>query len=175
MRRPNKWTRTRTLKRSPTYRPIEDEDVKYLWAAYKKGSLKEIGFTDTGMSAEQFNVAFHKFVMENAHATWTLFAPTKRGNIPVGVILGIWGPGGNHIVVMGMSWLPWASKRNMIESAVYFAQHMRKEIPLMFYAVPEHKRMYEVLAAHGCARRIGTSYIVIPGTACAVFEARKPE
>lgn len=175
MQRHSKWTRTKTLRRSPSYRPIEEDDVRYLWAAFKKGALKDIGFDDTSLTAEQFSEAFHKFVLSNAHAAWTLFAPTKRGKIPVAVILATWGPGGNHLVVMGMAWLPWATKRNMVESMVGFVQGIRKEIPLMAYALPEHKRMYEVVAAHGCARRVGTSYVVIPGKQCAVFEARKPE
>ena len=170
----HKWRLSRTLKRKTEYRPIEDSDLKYLWAAYKKGGFKELGFADD-LSPEQFKEAFSAFVVSSCHMAWVLLANTKNGFIPVGVILCSWAPGASYLIVLGVSWMPWATKRNIVESMTGFFSKARKEFSFMGYAVPEHKRMYEVCCMHGITRRVGTSYTAIPGKAAAVFETRKSE
>lgn len=169
----SKWRLKRTLKRSASYRPIEDEDVKYAWAAYKKGALVSMGeaFTQE-MSADQFKQLFEAFVISNHHAAWTLIAPTIKGSIPVGIVLAAWAPNAPFMVVNGACWFPWASSRNKIEAMVTFLNGIRKELQLVWYALPEHKRMYEVCAMHGIIRRVGTSFVAHPGQQTAVFETR---
>lgn len=176
MRQDSKWRLKRTLKRSVTYRPIEDEDVKYAWAAYKKGALTSMGF-DPDLTAEQFRQAFEAFVVQNHHAAWILIAPTDKGKIPIGIVLAAWAPNAPYLIVNGACWFPWASKRNVLEASVCFLNGVRKEHQLVFYALPEHKRTYEVCAMHGVVRRVGTSFVAIPGKQVAVFETftKKPE
>lgn len=170
----NRWRLRRTLKRRAEFRPIEDGDVRYTFAAYRKGSLSSLGesFAKTDMDADEFKAAFEKFVLERFHAVWTLFAPTPKGVIPVGIVFAAWAPNAPYMIVSVAVWFPWASKRNMLESMVGFWDSIRKQVPLVFYALPEHKRMYEVCAMHGVVRRVGTSYTAIPGKAAAVFETR---
>lgn len=168
-----KWRRDKTLKRVPSYRPIEDDDVKYAWAAYKKGALSTMGEAfSKDMSADEFRKLFEAFVISNHHAAWTLSAPTAKGKIPVGIVLAAWAPNAPYMIVNGCCWFPWASKRNIIEASVCFLNGVRKEHPLMFYALPEHKRTYEVCCMHGVIRRSGTSFVAFPGKQAAVFETR---
>lgn len=169
----SKWRLRRTLKRSCSYRPIEDDDVKYAWAAYKKGALSMMGeaFTQE-MSAEQFKSLFEQFVISSHHAAWTLIAPTSKGQIPVGIVLAAWAPNAPYMIVNGLCWFPWASKRNIVEAIVCFLNGVRKEFQLVFYALPEHKKTYEVCAMHGVVRRVGTSFVAFPGKQAAVFETR---
>lgn len=170
---PTRWRLKRTLKRSASYRPIEDDDVKYAWAAYKKGALSPMGEAfSKDMNAEEFKDLFESFVVQHHHAAWTLIAPTTKGRIPVGIVLAAWAPNAPYMVVNGACWFPWASRRNIIEASVAFFSGIRKELSLMFYALPEHKRAYEVCAMHGVIRRIGTSHVAIPGHQVAVFETR---
>ena len=172
-RQDSKWRLKRTLRRSASYRPIEDEDVKYAWAAYKKGALSPMGESFTQeMNAEDFKRLFEAFVVSNHHAAWTLLAPTAKGKIPVGIVLAAWAPNAPYMLVNGLCWFPWASKRNVIEAIVSFLNGVRKEHQLMFYALPEHKRTYEVCAMHGVIRRVGTSFVAFPGKQAAVFETR---
>lgn len=171
---PGKWRLSRTLKRHIEYRAIEDKDLKYIWAAYKKGAFQELNFKE-GMSPEEFTQAFSSIVVSNCHMAWLLSADTKNGFIPVGVVLCAWAPGSAYLVVVGVSWMPWASKRNIIECMIGFFSKARRDYSFVGYALPEHKRMYEVCCMHGITRRVGTSYIAIPGKAAAVFETRKPE
>ena len=171
---PNKWRLKKTLKRSVEYRPIENDDVKYAWAAYKKGALAPMGFEGTDLTADEFKAAFEEVVITRCPATWTLFAPTSKGVMPVGIVFGAWAPNAQYIIVTGMCWFPWASKRNIVEAIVNFLNGVRREFMLVFYALPEHKRTYEVCAMHGVVRRVGTSYVAIPGHASAVFESIIP-
>lgn len=111
------------------------------------------------------------------HGAWILEAKTKRGKMePIGLVLGFWphpelafAP---YMLVGGIAWFPWASKRNMIESAVNFFNRIRNEIPMQGYALIAHKKIYEIMCMHGIMRRIGTSMTAIPGHAAATFETR---
>lgn len=172
--RANKWRLKRTLKRAVDFRPIEDQDIRWIFAAYKKGDLGGIGekFKDGLMGADEFKIEFQKYVLENFHAVWTLFGQTSRGVIPLGIVFATWAPGGSYMIVNGMCWFPWSSKRNKIEAMVNFLSGIRSQFQLMFFAAPEHKRMYEVCMMHGIVRRIGTSNAVFPGKSAAVFETR---
>lgn len=174
--RPRKWGKNlkQTVSRAIDYRPIELDDVKYAWAAYKQGALKEMGFTEN-MSPEEFRASFSDAILNNCHAAWTIICQTKKGFIPSGILLAVWGPGSTFLTVLGLSWMPWASKRNIVEGMVGFLDGIRREFSLMFYTTYEHKKVYDVCRELGIIRRIGTSYTAIPGTATAVFETRKPE
>lgn len=168
----NKWRLRRTLRRAVDFRPIEAEDIKYLWAAYRQGSFE---FDKRDMTASEFKSAFEEMVIAQFHAAWTLFGMTRRGLIPVGVVFAAWAPHAPFLIVTGASWLPWASKRNIIECMVGFLSKIRLELQLQFYANLDHKRLYEVCMMHGIIRRVGTSYVAFPGQPAAVFETRTPE
>lgn len=172
--RPNKWRLKRTLKREVNFRPIEDEDIRYAFAAYRKTGLATLGevFADGKMGADKFKEAFEQAVINGCNAAWTLFAGTGKGTIPIGIVFAAFAPGGTYMVVNGMTWFPWASPRNMIEAMVNFLNGVRKQVHLMFYATPEHRKMYEVCAMHGVVRRVGTSYVAVPGQPATVFETR---
>lgn len=154
------------------FRPIEDADVKYLWAAYRQGAFD---FDNRDMTAAEFKTAFEQAVISQCHAAWVLFGPTRRGIMPVGMVFAGWSPSGTFLVVSGAVWMPWASKRNIIECMVGFLNRVRTEVSLQFYALPEHKRLYEICAMHSIVRRVGTSYVAIPGKTAAVFETRTPD
>jgi hypothetical protein len=162
------------MRRKVSYRPIEAEDVRYLYAAYKQGGLASMGegFAGGNMGADEFKTAFHASVMSGCHAAWVLFAPTRKGSIPVGIVLAEFARSQTSMDVLIAIWLPWASNRNILEAAVYFLDRIRREIPMMIYCLPEHRRLYDICCAHAVIRRVGTSYSAIPGKAAAVFETR---
>jgi hypothetical protein len=153
------WRLSKTLSRAIEVRPIEQEDVKYAWAAYCKGSLSEMGapFDKQGLDASQFKEAFEAYVLTNTQAAWTVIAKTARGMMPVGFVFGGWAPMQAYMIIIGITWFPWATKRNIVEGTVQFFNRIRKELPWMGFASGEHKRLYEVCMKHGIMRRIGTS------------------
>src|SRR5690348_5299645 len=159
------WRLTKTLARNVTFRPIEDADVKYAWAAYRLGKLDDIGF-QKGLDAAQFKSEFERFVLGNAHAAWTIITGK-----PVGFVLGTWGPFSAYMIISAIIWFPWATKRNIVEGAVSFFNWIRKEIPVMGFATDDHRPAYDMCCAHGIMSRVGTSHCM--GRKLAVFESRK--
>lgn len=163
------WRLRKTLARRIETRPIEDADVRYAWATYKKGGLSELGFAET-LSADQFKAAFEHTVLTLFPATWAVLAETHKGFMPIGFVFCSWAPLNAYLIVMGISWCPWASKRSILEGTVAFFNSIRKEHRWMGYARPHHKRPYEVCCMHAIMRRVGTSYTVFPDAPAAVFE-----
>ena len=132
-----------------------------------------MGLAGTDLDPDEFKDALTKGVIEHCHAAWTLFGQTKKGVIPVGIVLAAWAPNAPYLIITGIAWMPWASRRNIIECTVGFFNSARREFQFVGYATEDHKRMYEVCAKHGIMRRVGTSYVAIPGHAAAVFETVK--
>ena len=177
----SRWRLRKTLARRLHFSPIERDDLRYVWAAYKKGCLASMGEQWAGgeMAAPEFSEAFEAEIKSNYHGTWTLFAEARKGFMPVGLVLGFWShpnPRFAPFMIVGdMVWFPWATPRIRIEAAVYFFHRIRAEIPMVEYAREQHKRFFEVLCQHGIMRRIGTSSNVYPGEQTAVYETKARE
>lgn len=175
-----KWRLKRTLARKPSFRPIEEADMKYIWAAYRKGSLASMGgdFVSGEMTAAEFAQRFEQEIIGNYAGAWTLFAETKRGAIPVGLALGFYSHPNPKLapfmIVGDLIWFPWSTHRNRIESAVNFFHRIRATVPMVEYARGEYKRFFEMICQHGVMRRIGTTHNVYPNEAVAVYETRAP-
>lgn len=174
------WRLKKTLARKVDYRPIELEDMKYVWAAYQKGALGSMGpaWERPTMTASLFSDAFKSEIIKNYSSVWTLFAETKMGMRPVGLVLAFFSHPNPQLspfqIIGDIIWFPWASKRNRIEAAVNFFAKIRNEYPLVEYAKGEAtKRFFEMLAKHGVVRRVGTTFNVFRGEAVAVFETRR--
>jgi hypothetical protein len=161
------WRLSKTLGRKIEIRPIEQDDVKYAWAAYKKAGLTSFS---GGMDAKQFKDAFEIFVLTQAHAAWTISAETSKGFVPIGLVLGGWAPGQVYMIIIGITWFPWATRRNIVEGTVAFFNRVRKEMGWMGFATHQHKPVYEACCMHGIMRRVGTSNL--SGQPVAVYEGR---
>jgi len=170
MKGKKKWRLTKTLSRRIEVRPIENEDLKYAWAAYKMRGLAEIGMP-AGLAADQFKREFESFILSRTHAAWTTLGETKKGFLPIGFGLGNWGPAERFIIMSAVIWLPWASCRNVLEGTIGFFNVMRKQLPIIVFTHEQHKPLYEICCMHGIMHRIGTSHSM--GEKMAVFEARK--
>lgn len=170
MKKPH-WRLTQTLARRTEFRPIEDEDVRYAFAAYKIGGLSV--FPD-GLSRDEFKTEFVTLILSRYDAAWVLFAETRKGFIPAGLALGFWPHAAvSHFLIFNnFVWFPWATPRNRIESAVNFFSRTRHEIPMVGFARTRDKDFCTAMAKHGLLRRVGTSMNVFPGEPAAVWETR---
>lgn len=161
------------------FRPIEDDDIKFVWAAYKSGRLASMGkdFEDGKMAPAQFRERFQAEILANYAGAWTMFSITPKGKMPVGLILGFWShpePRLSPFMIVGdIIWFSWATARIKIESAVNFFDRVRKTIAFMEYAQSKDQKFFDVLCQHGIMRRVGTSYNVYPGESVAVYETRR--
>jgi len=173
------WRLKKTLARRVGFRPIEAEDIRFAYAGYKKGALEPMAgpFAQTHMTPDEFDVAFQATVTTRYHGAWTLFAETKRGYVPVGLVMAFYSHAEQALspfmIIGDIVWFPWASPRNRIEAAVNFFNIMRKQIPMMDYAHgDENRRFFEMMAKHGIVRRVGTTLNVVKGEPTAIFETR---
>lgn len=172
------WRRKRTLSRRVEFRPIEREDIRYAWAAYKKGCMTSMGAKWAGgeMDAADFATAFEVEVSTIYHGAWTLMAQSRKGFLPVGFVLAFYShpdPRLSPFMILGdIIWFPWATARNKIEAAVHFFNCIRSSIPMVEYASEKNTRFFEMICQHGLMRRVGTMHIVYPGEKTAVFETR---
>lgn len=165
----NNWRLGRTLKRHVEVRAIEQDDVKFAWAAYKKGALDGMGFPQN-LEAQAFKEAFEVYVLTQTHACWTILGKTDGRIAPVAFVLGEWAPKQAFMLITGICWFPWASKRNIVEGTVRFFDILRKQMKWMGFAAPEHKRLYEICCMHSIMRRVGTSNL--GKNPIAVFEGK---
>lgn len=173
----SKWRLKKTLARRLEFRPIENDDIRYAWAAYKKGCLKDMAgpFTDTKLTADQFKAEFEMVVLTRYHGSWTLFADSAKGFLPIGMVFAFY----SHtdpllapfMIIGDIVWFPWATARNRVESAVNFFNKTRTDIPMVDYAYGEvNKRFFETISKHGIMRRVGTTFNVVKGEPVAIFE-----
>lgn len=165
------WRLKKTLARRIEIRPIEDADVRYAWAAYKLGKFPIL---PEGMDAAQFKSAFEMLVLTTYPATWVVSAESHKGFIPSGIVFASFAPLNAYLIIMGITWFPWVSKRNILEGTVAFFNGVRKQLPIIGYANEEHKKLYEVCCMHGIMRRVGTSHVIFKDGPAAVFEGKKP-
>src|SRR5262245_26339786 len=121
------WRLKKTLARRTEIRPLQPDDLKYLWAAYKKGALASMGkaFASPDMTPEQFNAAFD-FAAQHYSEGWMILAETGKGFIPAGVVLGKLDLILPFMIIAGIAWFPWASKRNILEGTVAFFDAIRR-------------------------------------------------
>lgn len=170
-----KWSLKKTLSRGVSFRPIENEDMKYLWAAYKKGKLESMGepFDKIDMNPNDFDSEFKGLVASGVYSgMWILLSKDE----PIGAVLGFWGhpiPRYAPFMTVGdIIWFPQTTARQKIEASVNFFNEARKDIQFVEYASQEHKRFFEIIAKHGVMRRVGTMHNVYSDEPAAVFETR---
>lgn len=137
-------------------RPIEIEDLPYIFAAYRLGGLPDLEkMIGPGLKGPDFDDQFEILVDVAYDAAWTIYAHSKEGYGPVGIVFGR-----NFAEVMwigDMQWFPWASSRNKIEGTARFLLSIRdKDFTGMWSSRPETADFYNHLASYGLIRRLGT-------------------
>jgi len=161
-----KWRLKKTLKRKPKFRPTQVEDLKFAWAAYKRGAFGDI-FAEE-LSPQEFRDAFSNEVTQAYHAIWTLLADK-----PVGMVFGFWAHPlpklAPYLILDRVVWFDWATPRTRVEGAVNFLNETRQDFPMIGFAEGDDKRFFEMICKHGIIRRVGTSH----NLSKAVFETRK--
>lgn len=167
------WRLSKTLDRKVGFRPLDEGDVFYAWAAYRAGVFNDVFQKD--LPAPQFKEAFGALLTSRYDAAWTMFAQTHKGFIPVGLALGFWPHrvARPFMVLDALVWFQWASSRNRIEATVGLLNKTRQEIPMIGFARQCDKRFMEMLARHGIVRRVGTSRNVFSDGPASVWETNK--
>ena len=156
--------RTRTLKRGASYRPLEKDDWKYLWAAHRQGGFEKpfealraaLGIQEpipTDLPGDEFKYLMET-VMEGGEF-WILTARNLEENMPVGIVGGI---RKQEVLEPHVEWFPWATPRNKIETIVVFIEGMRNNTSLLIYTDFEERNFWIRMAQYGVVRRVGTYF-----------------
>jgi len=148
--------------------------MRWIWAAYKKGPLGELSeYFPEDMGPDEFDAAFRDFVHNAGVYCWVCEAHTSRGHVPVGMALGR--PFLYDTIVLGnMTWFPWASDRNAVESAVNLIHKLRTDAKLIGFAELKDKEFIDHIMKHGVIRRVGTLHD-IKDEPIAMYQSRMPK
>ena len=145
----HKISRRRTLKRGAHYRSPRDADLKFLYAAYKKGVFEEL---QPGYDFDDFatiiiddfehgeyyiGVAPNNASAEHTEIPVCLFSLLRRHQ----------GLGEPHVI-----WFPWATDRNKIEIVLKFLTEMRRDMTLAIFAREEDAPFFERMKHYGVVK-----------------------
>jgi hypothetical protein len=142
----HKISRRRTLKRGAYYRSPRDEDLGFVYAAYKQGAFHDMAedLDFDAFSAEFISIAsngeFYIGIAPNRTSK-------ERTEIPVGLItVTRWHStlGEPHIF-----WFPWATKRNKVEVCLKFITEMRHDMTLAIFTKEEFAPFFDRMKAYG--------------------------
>jgi hypothetical protein len=148
-KRRQKYRLYRTLKRKPRFRNFQDNDIKYLWAAYK------LQIDDKDITPEAFQYVTLETIDTTYDYAWILEAPTKTHDIfPVGIIFGV--KNNTFVNISDIEWFPWASKRNIVEASLHFAAKVREQETVTIAVKMKDKNTMEHFTKYGIITRIGT-------------------
>lgn len=156
----------RTLKRKPAYHQITSSDLKYLWAAYKRGSFADI----PEMDQDQFNAEIERY-LSLTDRTYVMSAKTGNGFIPIGIASGNFN--GPLFFLGNALWFEWASDRNKLEASVNLLNDMRKDYICIMHNHMGNKKFYETIASHGVIRQVGRIFDVYEDCPAQVWQTRK--
>lgn len=119
------------------------EDFQWLFAAYKMGKFEEF---PQDLGRYEFQDAFMEVLTRDWHEAYLLSAMHPRGpNTPVGLVaMRVRDNRGDRLTVEPhVTWFPWASLRNKIETTVKFINHQRVDRFVLIFADKEAQPFFE--------------------------------
>ena len=125
------------------YGELARVDIKWLFAAYRKGSFD----LPKGLDAKQFSVEAAKILSEMDEAYLLM------SDKPVGIVLS---DVRNHLMEPHVIWFKWATPRNIYESSIHFINEIRKSYVMLFFTRKDADRSFwEATLKHGILKRVG--------------------
>lgn len=166
----------RTLKRYVEFKTLDDNDMRWIWGAYRMSALADFDekFAFPTLSPEEFRESFAEHF--NTHFTdgWMFNATTDNVWRPVGLCAAMSDSLRKDLLdIRKVIWFPWATKRTIVESAVNFFNSLRKRYHITVLAQAHDKRFFEHIAKHGIMRRVGTLHDIYDKPA-SLFQTKKP-
>lgn len=145
---------------------MEDEDIRWLYAAYKLGGFKGL---PKDMTGAQFDEVVRKFLAMFSDA---FLVYGKAGGKPTGVVT--IERGWNLSVETHAEWFPWASHREIVEAAAKFVADMRDKNTLLIFSEMKDKHFFEHLCRYSLMKRVGhVSPHFRNGETAVLFQSRR--
>ncbi len=126
-----------------------EEDFKWFWAAYKKGTWE--GVMEDDLSQIEF-VEFMLNQFSEASDLYTIYFEKKV----IGLVI-VTGRifGSTRYVRPFINWFPWATNRNKLEGAVKTILELRKSLPVLVDVGTDLSKFVTHIAKYGILRRVG--------------------
>ena len=154
--KPTSLPRYRTLKRGCEFRPFAQTDLKYLWAAYKRGAFDAVPeFAPPGLDAVGFSeaaIAFIEQFIGRGGEMYSLIGRTEHGRIPVGMVILLLG---GDFAEPHVTWFPEASPRNRLELALAFLVEQKRHHKLLIWVRQRDWKLFNHLCKYGVIRTVG--------------------
>jgi len=157
---------------------MDDEDLRYFWAAYKSGGLSHADpVFSTEMNVPDFKAQFSEYVSSRFNGAWTFVSDESGTTKPMGFALGVVRDG-RLIQLEEMIWLPWASPREVLEAATGFMDSMRRNevggrpVVVLEYSRMKDKKFFEAIAKRGVMRRVGHVHDIYRDEPAVLFQTR---
>ncbi len=112
------------------FRPLQEQDLSWLWAAYHEGFWSEV--LQAGLSADAFEVAVTELI-SLFDKDWLAQAQTPQGLKPMGVIVGNYRLG-NKVIEPHIDWFSWTPPRVKLEVIGQFLMEEGKRHKIFVYA-----------------------------------------
>lgn len=169
----------RLLTGRATFDICTEDDLPFLWAAYRTGSLKKLhGVFADGLSQEDFRVAIEWYISNNNLQTVSFYYEKEGKKRMIGV--GFFWVRGRVFQTSDLIWFSWASKRIILENYVNFINNMRKKLHdetglpfvILEFAMEKDKSYFDHVCKYGVMRRVGTSEEIYPNSKCCIYESR---
>ena len=155
--------------------------MKYIWAAYKKGALKDISpdFKDPDYTPEELAHIYDLYLGVNGLSSFTGYAESEEGVRPVGLFV-FWARG-PILQVNEFVWFPWATSRMKFEVGLkFFDQARRTEHPetgrnymVLEFARDGDKKYFEKMMNLGVLKRCGGIDGLYPEDKCILYYTKE--
>ena len=142
-----------------------DDDLKFLWAAYRKGTFQLEEDLTQGMFKDALANHLAAF-----NAIYILLARVQDGQRPVGLVAC---HDQGYRLEPHVIWFPWASDRNKLESTLNFCNKIRVTRVMILFAPQKDTPFFEHVSRYGVLQRRGTiSRFFEDGQFAAIFQTR---
>lgn len=122
-----KYYRKRALARGCGFRAATQDDLKYIWADYKKQGYDNSfpSLNEEGFEPDEFSELFNAELQAGGFDV-VMFTEGKSGDgKPLGYLL-LWNRG-RLIILYQFRWFFWASDRNRLECAMHYLNEIRSQ------------------------------------------------
>jgi hypothetical protein len=131
---------------------MSTDDLKYAWAAYRKGGFKDI---PEGLAPVEFNERLLSGV-EKVSEVYTLTMPKDGSRLPLGLVFVNMINDPTPHILPSVVWFPWATTRNKLETFTKWLAETRLQAMVMITAPRSEHSFHLALCRRGILRTIGS-------------------
>lgn len=170
---------SRLITGKASYDLTTEDDLPYLWAAYKLGELSRLHEVfSQPLDKEDFRAAIDWYIAHNQFQSISFYYEKDGKRKMIG--FGLFWVRGRIFQTADLIWFSWASNRIILENYVNLVNNMRKKIHeetnlpfvILEFAMEKDRKYFDHVCSYGVMRRVGTSEEIYNDGKCCVYESR---